>query len=102
MHRVQVDTTRETERVVGELVTDPLTFNIAGEQQSVSADGIQYYTNLDSRTGTVGHGTLYLRDNTVLPWVQLLSRIEVRTGIGLMVTREGREIVMLNLDTASF
>jgi hypothetical protein len=102
MRHAQVDTTREAERLVGELVADRLTFDIAGERQTLPVDGIQYYTNLDIRTGTRGHGTLYLRDNTVIPLAQLLDRITVRTAVGLELTRAAREIVMLNLDAASF
>ena len=101
-HRAQVDTTRGIERLVGELLADSLTFDIAGDRQVVEMTAVQYYTNLDARTGTEGHGTLYLRDNTVLANVQLLDDIQVRTQGGITLKRRGSEVVMLNLDTASF
>lgn len=101
-HRVQVDTTRGAERLVGELIADRLAFDVAGERQAVEVEAVQYYTNLEARTGTGGEGILYLRDNTVLEKVQLLDDITVRVRGGLTVTRRGNEVVMLNLDTASF
>lgn len=50
----------------------------------------------------MGHGTLDLRHNTVLPMVQLRSRVTVRTGVGLTLTRHSGEVVMPDLDSASF
>jgi hypothetical protein len=102
MRKVQVDTVRETERLIGELVGESVTVDIAGERQALAVDAIQYYTNLDIRTGTLGHGTLYLRDKTVVPLVQLLGDVTVRTAVGLTFKRKGPEVVLLNLDTASF
>ena len=101
-HRVQVDTTRGTERLVGELLADSLTFEVAGERQTLEVDAIQYYTNLEARTDTRGQGILYLRGSTVLSNVQLLDEVKVRVQGGLVLTRRGSEVVMLNLDTASF
>jgi len=92
-----VDTIRGKglERLVGELLAERLTFEVAGERQPVQVEAIKYYTNLDVRD-TRGTGTLDLRDNTVLAEVRLLDDVTIRVQGGMTLTRRGGEITKMN------
>jgi hypothetical protein len=94
----EVDTTRDLERLVGELLNDSLVFDDGrGTKYPIRPSALRYYTNLLVREREYGSGTIDLISGSSIPMVQLVTDVRIRDRQGAEWQRHAAEIVRISV-----